>query len=253
MSTESERKQILSMIASGNITPSQGVKLLQALDDSIGESESVEQKAGEEVIQVEPPIDQNQVLADIPVPQPAEGDQSAPAEIPTEANADSSSSTAEEASLPPKPVEVPDFQSWRRWMMIPLWSGVVVTILGGILMYITWMATRSPSFWFACAWVPFLIGIGLIALAWGGRSIRWLHIRIQQRAGEWPRNLAFSIPLPLNWLAWIVRIFGDRIPNVKGKDMDQMILALQNTSPEAPFSLDVDEGENGERVQIFIG
>ena len=253
MSTESERKQILSMIESGKITPSQGVKLLQALDDSTGESETGAEQTGQEVISLEPLIDQSQVLTGNPGPETAEQSQAVLEDIPSEPNEDTSSSTAGETRLPPKQVDAPDFQSWRHWMMIPLWTGVVVTILGGILMYVTWMASRSPSFWFACAWVPFLIGIGLIALAWGGRSVRWLHIRIQQRAGEWPQKLAFSIPLPLKLLAWIVRTFGDRIPNVKGKDMDQMILALQNTSPEAPFSIDVDEGENGERVQIFIG
>lgn len=239
MSTESERKQILLMIESGKITPSQGVKLLQALDDSIGEGESGGEnivEARQEVVSVEPVINQSQALAENPVPQPVEQSQAIPPGIPSETSEEASSSTAKEANLPPKQVDVPDFKSWRRWMMIPLWTGVVVTILGGILMYTTWMSSRSPSFWFACAWVPFLIGIGLISLAWGGRSVRWLHIRIQQRAGEWPQRLAFSIPLPLKLLAWIVRTFGNRIPNVEGKDMDQIILALQNTSPEAPFS-----------------
>jgi hypothetical protein len=33
-----------------------------------------------------------------------------------------------------------------------------------------------------------------------------------------------------------------------------MILALgRNTGPEAPFYVEVDEGENGEQVQIYIG
>jgi hypothetical protein len=138
-------------------------------------------------------------------------------------------------------------------MMAPLWAGVVVTILGGFLMYVAWMASRGPSFWFACAWAPFLVGVALIALAWGGRSVKWLHIRLQQRAGEWPQRVAFSIPLPLRLLAWIVRIFGRHIPDVESRGMDQMILALESTSPEAAFYMDVNEGDDGERVQIFIG
>ncbi len=35
--------------------------------------------------------------------------------------------------------------------------------------------------------------------------------------------------------------------------MDEMILALENTSADAPFFLDVDDGEDGERVQVIIG
>jgi hypothetical protein len=120
-------------------------------------------------------------------------------------------------------------------------------------MYAAWMAARGFSFWFACAWLPFLFGIALMVLSWGGRSVRWLHIRIQQRAGEWPQKIEFSIPLPLLLMAWVVRIFGGRLNDVKGKGIEEMILALKKTSPEAPYYLDVDEGEDGDRVEVFIG
>jgi hypothetical protein len=255
MSTESERKQILSMVESGKITPSQGVKLLQALDDTIRE-EQVDAdspvQAGQEALPVEPPIVQNPTSGENLDPQVSDQVADHPSGIPAEAGQVPNSETAQEANLPPRPV-VPDYRSWRHWTMIPLWTGVVVTVLGGFLMFTTWMAARGLSFWFACAWVPFLAGIALIVLAWGGRSMRWLHIRIQQKTGEWPRNISISLPLPLKFLAWLVRTFGDRIPNVEGKGMDELILALEHTSPDAPFSLDVDEGEDGERVQVIIG
>lgn len=256
MSTESERKQILFMVESGKITPSQGVKLLQALDDTASEGElggeSLVQAAQEAPI-FEPPVDQNRVVAENLNPSPTGQPQDHPTDIPVEPGENPDPQPTQEANLPPRPVDAPDYKSWRRWMMIPLWTGVVVTILGGVLMYTTWMASRGLSFWFACAWIPFLAGIGLTVLAWGGRSVRWLHIRIQQKTGEWPQKIAFSLPLPLKLLAWLVRTFGDRIPNMEGKGMDEMILALENTSADAPFFLDVDDGEDGERVQVIIG
>ena len=256
MSTESERKQILSMIESGKITPSQGVKLLQALDDTIGEEEADEPSQaqdGRETQLARPSIDQNQAVEENRVAQPAGQTPDQPTGIPSEAGEAPDTQPTQEADLPPRPIDAPHTLSWRRWMMIPLWTGVVVTVLGGVLMYTTWMTSKGLSFWFACAWVPFLAGIGLIVLAWGGRSVRWMHIHIQQKTGEWPQSIAISLPLPLKFLAWLMRTFGNRIPNVKGKGVDELILALENTSADAPFYLDVDEGEDGERVQVIIG
>jgi hypothetical protein len=256
MSTESERIQILSMIESGKITPSQGVKLLQALDDA-GDNEEL---AAEDIAPSEPTPPSNRIIQpqdpltplDQPLQTPPQNPPVPPgfSDQPVEATMPQAD---EDTHLPPRPAGAPDFDDWRRWSMVPLWIGVVVTILASVLLYTSWMAARGPGFWFACAWLPFLIGIGMIVLAWGGHTVRWLHIRVQQKAGEWPQTIAISIPLPLRLLAYLVRIFGSRIPGAEGRRPEEMILALQNTSPEAPFYLDVDEGEDGERVQIFIG
>jgi hypothetical protein len=256
MSTESERVQILSMIESGKITPSQGVKLLQALDDT-GENEELD---AEDLAPSVPTLPSNGIIHPqypvIPIDRPLQTtpqDPPVPPGLSDQPVEETAPQPDEDTHLPPRPAGAPDFNYWRHWSMIPLWIGVVVTILAGVLLYTSWMAARGPNFWFACAWLPFLIGIGILVLAWGGHTVRWLHIRIQQKAGEWPQSLAISIPLPLRFLAWLVRIFGSRIPGVEGRRPAEMILALQNTSPEAPFYLDVNEGEDGERVQIFIG
>jgi hypothetical protein len=112
------------------------------------------------------------------------------------------------------------------------------------------------SFWFGCTWLPFLLGVALIAMAWGSRSARWLHIRVKQEPGEWPQTIAFSFPLPLHFAAWFMRTFGQFIPKVNeiGLDFDQLIESFENsTTPETPFYIEVDDGDNGEKVQIYIG
>jgi hypothetical protein len=36
-------------------------------------------------------------------------------------------------------------------------------------------------------------------------------------------------------------------------NLDEVVSVLEQIKPDAPFSLDVDEGEDGEKVQIYIG
>jgi len=36
-------------------------------------------------------------------------------------------------------------------------------------------------------------------------------------------------------------------------NLDEVILALDKTSPEQPFYVNVDESESGEKVEVYIG
>ena len=129
-----------------------------------------------------------------------------------------------------------------------------ITIVGGVLMYAAMQATGTSSFWFACAWLPFLLGIAVIVLAWSSRNVRWIHIRVRQSPGERPQTIALSFPIPIRLTAWILRHFGHHIPNMEHTGLDEIILALgDKTSPETPFYVEVDEGEDGEKVEIYIG
>jgi hypothetical protein len=93
-----------------------------------------------------------------------------------------------------------------------------------------------------------------MALAWASRNSRWLHLRIHQKPGERPQTILLSFPLPLRVTAWFLRTFGRSIPQLKNSGVDELIQALeQNTVLADPFYIEVDEGEDGERVQIYIG
>jgi len=68
------------------------------------------------------------------------------------------------------------------------------------------------------------------------------------------RRQLWGFYLPLGLAAWFLRAFGRFIPQLKGTAVDEMILALgKATGPASPLLVEVDEGENGERVQIYIG
>ena len=94
--------------------------------------------------------------------------------------------------------------------------------------------------------------MAVVALAWASRSAHWIHIRVHQRPGERPQNIAISFPVPLTLTGWFLRTFRSKIPNIQGVNPDEMILTLKHVSPEQPFYVEVNEGD-GERVEVYIG
>jgi hypothetical protein len=129
--------------------------------------------------------------------------------------------------------------------------GVAITVIGGFFMFWTFQAT-GLSFWFACSWLPFMIGVICVVLAWSSRTMRWLHVRIRQDSGERPQNIAFSLPLPLGFASGVLRMFRPWLPNNIAQ-LDAVLQSLNETSTDTPFYLEVDEGNGEDRVEIFIG
>ncbi|HSF82305.1 MAG TPA: hypothetical protein VLA49_13770 [Anaerolineales bacterium] len=246
MASDNERRFILEMIESGKISAEEGLRLIQAL----GEGEEAD--AFEHILETpqEPenlaarPSFQARSLQD---PQP-------PAAHFQDEPASADEDDFEKGDIPSGQATLPgDVDQWRRWWMIPLWVGVGFTVLAGVLMFWAQQAAGF-GFWFYCSWVPFLLGLFLIVLAWQSRTARWLHLRVQQKEGEWPRNIAISFPLPIHLTAWFFRLFGNKIPGLQDTSLDEMILALDKTAtPDNPLYVKVDEGEDGERVEVFIG
>jgi hypothetical protein len=149
----------------------------------------------------------------------------------------------------------PGLDHWRRWWMLPLWIGAGIVLFGGLLMFAAYQA-GGLGFWFAAASLPFIFGVVVMALAASSRSARWLHVRVNNinGSGEHPRNIALSFPLPIRFTAWVLRLAGPHIPQLKDRGLDELILALaESTSTESPLYVDVNDGEGGEHVQVYIG
>jgi hypothetical protein len=239
------RLKILEMLEKGTISAEQAIDLLNSSSSAASlPEESPQPETGSFASTPVQPIAPPQVepvAADLP-------GQSGPAVFPT--------SAAEEK--PPQAAEVtPDpfrdrAQAWRRWWWFPLWGGVGITLVGALLMYLAW--DRSGfGFWFACTWFPFLFGVFVMALSWASRTARWLHVRIHRQPGDGPRNIAISFPLPLRLAAWFVRTFNVRVPKLERTSLDELILALEHTTPDAPFFVEVQDDDDGERVEVYIG
>ena len=214
MTSNNERLEILEMIQRGTINAQEGLKLIEAL----GETQDN--------------LDEEYLLA----------------------KARHEGETDQEVGdgFDPHPV-MEDLEKWKKWWIIPFWIGVGITVFGGALMY--WaLSAWGIGLGFILAWIPFLIGVGILVLGWNSRTGPWLHLRIQQKPGETPKRIAISFPLPIQFFAWSLRTFGNFIPGLKGTGVDEIILALgESAQGETPLFIDVNEGDEGEQVKIYIG
>jgi hypothetical protein len=223
---ESERLQILEMIEKGIITASEGVQLLNSLPEESGEIETHQiGEYAQPVVEQTGPSPEPEVIET--APSPGEKTSAAPSEFDAE------------------------IRKWRRWWWVPLTIGIGITAISGLLMTLAYQ--NSSYFWFGCLWVPLLFGVLVISLAAASRTTRWLHVRVHQEPGEWPKTIAISMPIPIRFTAWLIRIFKPHIHGMDGTNLDEVILALDKTSPDQPFYVRVDEGEEGEKVEVYIG
>jgi hypothetical protein len=237
MVSDSERSKILEMIENGTITAEEGLTLLNALD----ETSAVESNLDFEL------------EGEIPPPFPDSIDEAVGIEE-TFDNVETDVVDTDETMQTSAPPTSEDIQKWKRWWFIPLWIGAGITVISGLLMYWAYRATDGFGFWFACSWFPFLLGVSVLALAWGSKTVPWLHVRVQQAPGERPQRIAISFPLPVRLAVWGFRMFGHYIPNMEGVDLEEIITSLKDVAKEGtPLFVDVDEGERGEKVQVFIG
>ena len=134
-----------------------------------------------------------------------------------------------------------------------MWVGTGVVFVSALLMYAAYQGSGF-GFWFACATLPFLAGVAVMALAGFSQSARWVHIRVKGSPAKGGRNIAISLPLPIKFTAWALRTFGPYIPQLKQTGVDELVLALaEHTSSKTPFYVDVDQGASGEHVQVYIG
>ncbi len=213
MSSE-ERKKILQMVEEGKITAEQAASLMRAIET---DSEQEQLEAEPEVIQ--PAFASGPVGSDASAPEFEE----------VKARA-------------------------RRWAMIPLWIGIVITIFSAWGIYGI-LNNPGTSYWWICLLFPLFIGVLLIALGAGGPGTRWLYVNVDRHyAEDWPRNITFGFPLPLGLASWFLRNFGNNIHGLGNTSVDDIIQILDATAKSGePLIVNVDEGANGERVQVYIG
>ena len=142
----------------------------------------------------------------------------------------------------------------RRFAMIPLWTGVVITTLSAWGIFAI-QQSAGVNFWLFCLLFPLMLGVLLIVLGAGGPNSKWIYVNVDRRdAYDGPRNITLGFPLPFGLTAWFLRNFGHNIQGMKNTSVDDIIQVLDATEKSnEPFIVNVEEGGNGEHVQVYIG
>ena len=147
--------------------------------------------------------------------------------------------------------ELQRMKQLKRWWFLPFGVGLVILVLGAIWMY-TGYTNSGFGFGFWLAWIPFLLGILIVAVSFHTKKSVWLHLRVTQRPGERPQKIVFGLPLPLNLARWFFTTFGDKVTGLKSESIGDIPTILESLSPEDPFYVHVND-DDGEEVEIFIG
>ncbi|GAB4452381.1 MAG: hypothetical protein OHK0041_15730 [Anaerolineales bacterium] len=142
----------------------------------------------------------------------------------------------------------------RRFALIPLWVGVLVTLASAWAIYAI-QQNAGTNFWFYCMILPLLFGILLIALGGGGRASRWVYVDVDRKdakPGDGPKHITLGFPAPLGLLAWFFDSFGRNLKGMsrgKAEGVVQMMRAARDS--DEPLMVHVDDDDA--HVQVYIG
>lgn len=142
----------------------------------------------------------------------------------------------------------------RRFALIPLWTGILVTVFSAWIVY-SIQQSAGTNFWSYCMILPLMLGVLLIALGSGGRSSRWIYVNVDRRdwkPGDGPRHITLGFPMPSGLIAWIFRTFRHNIHGMsRGKA--EGIIQMMNAMDESDEPLMVNVDDDDAHVQVFIG
>ena len=235
----SERLQILEKIEKGEITPEEGARQLSQLDHPSAESQDSQTESFNDM-DILNLIEQGKLSMEDGL-QHLRG------------SAQSEDESAGHADQPAAQISEEELERWKRWWQYPLYIGIALIVLSTLWINAIYQ-DAGMGFWFACAWLPFLLGLALTALSWRSRIGPWLHVRVRSKSGHGLERIGVSLPLPIGLSAWGLRTFGHHIPMLDNTSIDEVITALDQTAKtNSPFYVLVNDDEDGDEVEVFIG
>lgn len=144
----------------------------------------------------------------------------------------------------------PKIQRFRRLWMIPLYSGILLSVASAWGMYSA-LQSSGIGFWFYSAFLFFLLGVAITALGFDSRTSRWIYVNVHQKPGEKPEHIV--ITFPFSAIGWLVNLAGNHIPAAEKGAVDDIIRAIfRSTQSSEPFFVDVHD-DDGQHVQVYIG
>lgn len=131
------------------------------------------------------------------------------------------------------------------WLLIALPGAVMV--LGGALL------VQLGGWWLVPAILLLVMGGMIVSLGLMSIGSPWMRLRISSPDSAPLRSFGLYLPLPLRPAAWIARLVGKRTPILDSTVLDELLVAMGSASDgEMSFSIDVEDREGGERIQVSI-
>jgi hypothetical protein len=140
-------------------------------------------------------------------------------------------------------------KQWQYWWMIPMMVGLVA-LVGGYLL------SQLGGWWWACAAPTLLLGLVVVTLAAVSTSSPWVHVRVRSEDEGAGSNVRISLPLPLGLTGFMLRRFGHFAGDKLDRTMvDEILVALEGDLKKGgdPIYIEVDDGESGEKVEVYLG
>ncbi|HCR70896.1 MAG TPA: hypothetical protein DIW23_05590 [Anaerolineae bacterium] len=136
--------------------------------------------------------------------------------------------------------------------------GILSTVLFSWILF-SIQQNAGLKFWFYCFSLPLFFGILLIVLGVGSKNSRWIYVNVDRtnskKDKDGPRKISIAFPLPIKFAGWFIKNFGSRIDGLKNTNVDDVVqaIAMANQGFTDPIIVHVDDREDGEKVQVFIG
>jgi hypothetical protein len=149
-----------------------------------------------------------------------------------------------------KPAPAPTRPRFVRvvWQIV-FAAGVAVLAGGGLLLARAYGQEGTPGF--TWGWVVFTLGLLVMGLGWWLRQAGWFTLRVREHDSP-----AFSIalPLPLGLVIWLLPLVTPFVPQLQEMEVRELILVMRDELREGrPLVIHVDEGENGDQVEVRFG
>lgn len=136
--------------------------------------------------------------------------------------------------------------------------GILSTVLFSWILF-SIQQNAGLNFWFYCFSMPLFFGILLIILGAGSKNSRWIYVNVDRtnskKDKDGPRKISIAFPLPIKFAGWFIKNFGSRIDGLKNTNVDDVVqaIAMANQGFTDPIIVHVDDNDDGEKVQVFIG
>jgi hypothetical protein len=142
----------------------------------------------------------------------------------------------------------------KRFALIPLWTGVFITVLSAWAIY-SIQQSAGTNFWFYCMIFPLMLGVLLLALGGGGRTSRWVYVDVNRKdakPGDGPRHITLGFPIPFGLTMWVMQNFGHNINGMDPRQVDSIVEMMKATrDSNEPLMVNVDDDDA--HVQVYIG